>query len=109
MTEYNFVMLIISIMMGVFFVIAWLVAEETRRNNAVTKYSTANPQLRSDIINKLIRIGMSEEQVIDSWGTPSRRTFQQLKTKTKTTLYYGHGGSRVYLDNGYVTGWHTPK
>jgi hypothetical protein len=109
MTEYNFVMLIISIVMIIFFVIAWLVTEEKRRNNAVNKYATANPQLSNDMINKIIRVGMSEEQVIDSWGQPSRRTFRQLQTKTKTTLYFGRGGSRVYLDDGYVTGWHTPK
>jgi SAM-dependent methyltransferase len=65
-TEYNFVMLIISIVMIIFFVVAWLVTEEKRRNNAVNKYATATPQLRNDMINKIIRVGMSEEQVIDS-------------------------------------------
>jgi len=102
-------MVIISITMVIVFGVAWLATEEKRRSNAVTKYATANPQLRNDMINKIIRVGMSEEQVVDSWGTPSRRTFRQLQTKTKTTLYFGRGGSKVYLDNGYVTGWHTPK
>jgi hypothetical protein len=100
MTEYNFVMLIISIVMIIIFVVAWLLTEEKRRNDAVTIYATANPQLRNDMINKMIRVGMSEEQVIDSWGQPSRRTFRQLQTKTKTTLYFSRGGSRVYLDDG---------
>ena len=63
MTEYNFVMMIIGIIMGVVFFIAWLATEEKRRNNAVTKYATANPQLRDDMINKIIRVGMSEERV----------------------------------------------
>lgn len=87
--------------------IAWAVGEGNRRQNAEPKYANAHPQLRNDMINKVIRIGMSEEQVVDAWGTPSRRTIRQLKTKTKTILYFG-GSQRVYLDDGYVTGWHTP-
>ena len=55
MTEYNFVMIIISIVMVIFFVFAWVVSEEKRRNKAANKYATANPQLHDDIINKIIQ------------------------------------------------------
>jgi hypothetical protein len=87
--------------------IAVQLREGKRRDAAEAKYAGSGPRLRQDMIYGLIRVGMSEEQVIDSWGTPERRTFSQLKTKTKTILYYSNS-NRVYLDNGYVTGWHTP-
>ena len=87
-------------------VLGLLVREHERKVSAVEKYAGASPQLRADVIGGFIRMGMTEEQVIDSWGSPSRRTVQHLKIKTKTTLYFGRY-RRAYLDNGQVIGWNT--
>ena len=85
-------------------IVVWL--HETLRRRAVSrKYKHANPQLRQDIIDRVIRIGMNEEQVIDALGTPDHRTASQPKTKAKTVLSF-ISGNRVYLKNGRVSGWH---
>ena len=84
--------------------------EVTRKSNAKKKYSKANPGLQHDIVEKIIRVGMTEEQVIDSWGTPSRRTVLQLENKTNVTLSFGwwRYATRVHFDDGRCTGWHLP-
>jgi hypothetical protein len=103
----NFIIFIAIIAVVIICFVTVSVREQTRRLAAVQKYKNTNPQLRDAIINKIIRVGMSEEQVIDAWGTPMRRTFSKLQTKDKTILYFPYS-RRVYLDNGNVTGWHTP-
>jgi predicted negative regulator of RcsB-dependent stress response len=50
--------LIVSIIMIFVFVIAWAAAETKRRNKASLKYRDADPQLRNDMLNKIIRMGM---------------------------------------------------
>jgi hypothetical protein len=86
--------------------ITWMFREAERRSVATRKYAEADPGLRAAIIDKVIRIGMTEEQAIDAWGRPQTRTVQVLKTKTKVTLRYGR--SYVYIVNGRVEGWRTP-
>jgi hypothetical protein len=87
-------------------IVIWL-HEPIRRRAVSRKYKHANPQLRQDIIDRVIRIGMNEEQVIDALGTPAHRTASQPKTKAKTILSF-ISGNRVYLKNGRVSGWHKP-
>ena len=82
MSGSNIFYIIVSIVMVVVILIALATNEHTRRRNAEVKYANADPKLRDDIVNKTIRIGMPESQVIDAWGTPSRRTVRRLKTKT---------------------------
>jgi len=55
--------------------------------------------------------GMSEPELIASWGQPSRVTQQVLKTKVKMTYRYGSNrhGQSVYLENNRVTGWRAAK
>jgi hypothetical protein len=102
---------VVSLAMAIGLGVALLFRESSRRENASRKYQNADPQLRNDMIEKRIRIGMTEEQVIDSWGRPSRRCVNVLKTKTKTTLYCGGSrhASKVYLEGGRVTGWNQPS
>jgi hypothetical protein len=54
---------------------------------------------------------MTEEQLIDSWGTSNGRTRRVLKTKVEQTLRYGIGrsSSSVYIENGLITGWWQPQ
>src|SRR4051812_15497003 len=85
-------------------VVVWL-HEPLRRRAVSRKYKYANPQLRQDIVNRVIRIGMNEEQVIDALGTPAHRTASQPKTKARTTLSF-ISGNRVYLKGGRVSSWH---
>jgi hypothetical protein len=85
-------------------IVVWL-HEPLRRRAVSRKYKHSNPQLRQDIIDRIIRVGMNEEQVIDALGTPAHRTASQPKTRAKTILSF-IGGNRVYLKNGRVSGWH---
>jgi hypothetical protein len=49
-------------------------------------------------------IGMTEEQIIDAKGKPTKVDTEVLKTKTKKTLVYGNKSSGDYfvLENGIV-------
>jgi len=96
--------LAVVIVIGIVLVIAFMQVESARANKATTKYA-ADPSLQAAILKKTIWIGMPEDQLVDSWGRPSKRTVRHLKTKVKVTLYFGTS-RRVYLDNGRVTGWH---
>jgi hypothetical protein len=82
---------------------------ERRRIDRVNqRYS--DPTLRQLITEKKIWQGMTQEQLIDSWGKPFGLTNRVLKTKVKQTYAYGsqRGGSKVYVDNGIVVGWYQP-
>ena len=81
--------IVVAIVIGVALLIGYVTTERTRLSTAQRKYAGSDPILKQDIINKIIRIGMPEQQVIDSWGSPSRRTVTRLKTKTRTTLHFG--------------------
>lgn len=81
-------------------------ADETARLARLhAKY--ADPGTRQKIEQKMIWVGMTYEQLEDSWGKPSSVSRRILKTKIKETCRYGSNryGSSVYLDNGLVTGW----
>ena len=67
-------------------------------------------QIAADIIARKIWQGMSEEQLVDSWGRPADIDTKVLKTKTTATWKYGHLGAnrykdRVKVEDGVVTGW----
>ena len=87
-------------------IVVWL-HESLRRRAVSRKHKHANSQLRQDIIDRVIRVGMNEEQVIDALGNPAHRTASQPKTKAKTILIFING-RRVYLKNGHVSDWHKP-
>ena len=87
-------------------IVVWL-HEPLRRRAVSRKYKHDNPQLRQDIIDRVIRIGMNEEQVIDALGNPAHRTPSQSKTKAKMILSF-ISGNRVYFKNGRVSGWNKP-
>lgn len=62
------------------------------------------------IMKKLIWQGMSEEQLIDSWGSPAEKDHKVYKKKISKTYKYNQTGknrfgNRVQLENGIVVGW----
>lgn len=85
-------------------------AEELRqrREYLLRKYGDAHTV--EDIINGVIRQGMTSEMVVDSWGAPVDVDERVFKTKTAHTYKYHQTGrnqfaSRVKLENGIVVGW----
>lgn len=84
-------------------------AEERQRLEKARRYS--DPVTQDRIVNKNIWQGMTESQLIDSWGQPLGRSRRVLKTKVKETYTYGSRryGSKVYLENGIVVGWNQPS
>ena len=98
--------LAIVAIIGVMLVFGFIKMEKDRVSVADQKYA-GNPELKAALLQKKIWIGMTEDQLIDSWGVPSKRAVRQLKTRIKTTLHYG-SYRRVYLHDGQVTSWHQP-
>ncbi len=83
--------------------------ERAARRAELSRKYTDSPHL-PDLLSGTIRIGMTLEQVIDSWGQPAGIEERVLKTKTTQTLKYGQINSRsfrqqVKLENGFVVGW----
>ncbi len=62
-------------------------AEAERLANIQRKYT--DPQVRGMIESKRIWTGMTREQLLDSWGKPTRMSERILKTKIKETYRYG--------------------
>lgn len=80
-----------------------------RRNFLLNKYK--DDSIVDRIMKELIWQGMSEEQLIDSWGKPIAKDHKVYKTKTSGTYKYNQigknrFGSRVQLENGVVVGWY---
>jgi hypothetical protein len=57
-----------------------------------------------DTLNGIVRIGMTREQLRDSWGDPARKNTTVSRHGRSETWSYGDGGT-VFLDDGKVTGW----
>lgn len=79
-----------------------------RRERLWEKYQ--DQSIVEGIMEAKIWQGMSEEQLIDSWGRPVAKDHKVLKTKTSEIFKYNQTGknrfaSRVKLDNGIVVGW----
>lgn len=72
-----------------------------REKEILEKYGK---EIGRKISNNEFWIGMTEEQLIDSRGTPTKIENQVLKTKTKTTMIYGtkSGGDVFIIENGLV-------
>ena len=88
--------------------------KEAKRQESVKVYFAQNPDLANDlkncIWNKQIRMGMTKEQVLLSWGKPC----QYGKCINKTVgfwgvheqwVYNGYRGPYLYFENGVLTSW----
>lgn len=67
-------------------------------------------EIVTNIIDKTVWQGESEEQLIDSLGKPEAIDNKLLKTKKKEVYKYNHQGSnryrlRITLENDVVVGW----
>lgn len=85
-------------------------AEELRQRREYLMRKYGDAEIVEDIINGVIRQGMTYEMVIDSWGKPADVDERVFKTKTSHTFKYHQTGrnqfaSRVKLENGIVVGW----
>ena len=79
-----------------------------RRRRLLEKYNDESVVDR--IMRRMIWQGMSEEQLIDSWGSPVSKDHRVYKTKIAETFKYNQTGknrfgSRVQVENGIVVGW----
>jgi uncharacterized protein YecT (DUF1311 family) len=80
-------------------------AEERQR--LVTKYGESAANL---ILAHQVWQGMTDEQLIDSWGIPDDKDTEIKRATKKETWKYGQTGKnrfsdRVFLENGIVIGW----
>jgi uncharacterized protein len=86
--------------------------EEERRRAAerlrlVAKYGD---EIADRILAHTIWQGMTEEQLLESWGGPADKDYEIKKTTTKETWKYQQTGrnrfrNRAFLENGVVIGW----
>jgi uncharacterized protein len=86
--------------------------EEERRRAAerqrlVAKYGA---EIADRILAGVIWQGMTEEQLLESRGSPVDKDYEVRKSTSKETWKYGQVGknrfsNRVFLENGIVTGW----
>lgn len=88
--------------------IAFMLAQRTRRRRALNaKYGEQNA---ARILARQVWQGMSEDQLIASWGSPADISTEIKRTKSNETWKYNRTGknrfrNRVYLENGIVIGW----
>ena len=78
-----------------------------RKRLLIAKYGEATA---ARILARHIWQGMTEEQLIDSWGRPVEVGSEVMRTKTKEIWKYGQTGKnrfreRVTVENGIVSGW----
>jgi uncharacterized protein len=80
-------------------------AEERQR--LVAKYGE---QAADRILARQVWQGMTDEQLMESWGSPDDKDSEIKRTTRKETWKYGQIGknrfsNRVFLENGIVIGW----
>lgn len=78
-----------------------------RREELIGKYGL---EVAEAVIAGKVWQGMSEPQLLDSWGSPVEVGREVVRDKVKETWKYGQTGknrflNRVYLENGIVIGW----
>jgi uncharacterized protein len=81
-----------------------------RRNRRQRLVATYGEQAADRILAHQVWQGMTDEQLIESWGLPADKDSEIKRTTTKETWKYGQTGknrfnNRVYLENGIVIGW----
>jgi uncharacterized protein YecT (DUF1311 family) len=83
------------------------IRRKQHRQSLVAKYGEEAADM---ILAHQVWQGMTEEQLIESWGLPADKDFEVKRSTTKETWKYGQTGknrfkNRVYLENGTVIGW----
>jgi uncharacterized protein len=78
-----------------------------RRENRQRLVAKYGPETADRILARQVWLGMTQDQLLESWGSPADRDCEIQKTKTRETWKYGQTGknrfsSRVFLENGEV-------
>jgi hypothetical protein len=84
-----------------------LYLRKKRRDALMAKYGDA--AIVEKIMNRMVWQGMSEEQLIDSWGRPVARDQKVYKSKVTVVFKYQQTSKkrfarRVTVENGIVVG-----
>jgi hypothetical protein len=90
------------------YVVFGFVRRAQRRKYLLGKYGDER-LVELMMAGKIIQ-GMTEEQLIDSWGRPVDVSTKVYRMKTTKTFKYGQTGrnrfrNRVTVENGVVVGW----
>ena len=95
--------------------------ERNRRQSYVDSHPELTEQQRADILSGAIRIGMSQEAAIASWGEPDHRSktvmqygvHEQWMYTTIHAVYATYTTdlpwAYVYFENGKLTSWQTEQ
>jgi uncharacterized protein YecT (DUF1311 family) len=99
--------ILFALFLGSLYVAVKVANAARRKKLLIAKYGEATAVR---IIAHEMWQGMTEEQLIDSWGSPVEIGSEVLRTKTKQVWKYGQTGKnrfsqRVTVENGIVTGW----
>lgn len=92
----------------VLFIVARIVDAQTRKKNIYRKYGRNETAER--IIKRIIWVGETQEQLVDSLGRPCDIDQNVLKTKMKETWKYfqkspSRFGMKIKVEDGVVVGW----
>ena len=80
---------------------------EAERLRLVARYGV---EIADRILAQVVWQGMTEEQLLESRGSPADKDYEVKKTVSKETWKYGQTGknrfsNRIFLENGIVIGW----
>lgn len=101
-----FLLIVAIIIVGAFTITSY----NTKRRREILLARYGDEALVARLMAKTIWQGMTEAQLIDSWGPPVAREEKVYKTKVTETWKYNQTGrnrfkDRVFLENSIVTGW----
>jgi hypothetical protein len=88
---------------------AFALAKRSRYSRLLQKYG-GDEKLVDALISKTIWQGMTEAQLLDSWGKPAAIEEKVMKTKIKQVFKYRPTAANRYrdkvtLEDGLIVGW----
>lgn len=98
-----FILIIIA-----FFILTSYSSKKAREKRIYQKYG--HTEIAENIIKKVIWVGETSDQLLDSLGRPCDIDENVLKTKKKETWKYcrkstNRFGLKIIVENGFVVGW----
>lgn len=89
---------------------SWIshINEKNRRERIYQKYG--HTEIAEKIIKKMVWVGQTTEQLLDSWGQPLDIDENVLRTKKKEIWKYhrkstNRYGFKIKIEDGIVVGW----
>ena len=85
-------------------------AQKAQRDRERIYEKYGRTEIAENILNKILWVGETTEQLIDSLGSPQDTDEKVLKTKKKETWKYYHKGAnryglRITIENNVIVGW----